>query len=224
MKNNITTPPQPQTDLEKNVGDNTIQYANFVGSFTGLTQCPKPDKPEYAFIGRSNVGKSSLINMLTARNSLARVSHTPGKTQTLNFYHINQTWYLVDLPGYGYAKVSKTKRQEFEAMLRRYLQKRDNLQCVFLLIDARIPPQQSDWEFANWLGEMLIPFVIVFTKTDDKAFRPTNIEAFNKAMLETWNEMPESFITSSRKIRGRHELLAFIDKHNKLFEQPNNDN
>lgn len=210
---------KPLTEPANN-NNQIVKYANFVGSFTALTQCPKPDKPEYAFIGRSNVGKSSLINMLTARTSLARVSHTPGKTRTLNFYHINQTWYLVDLPGYGYAQVSKTKRVEFENMLRRYLQKRDNLQCVFLLIDARISPQKSDLEFANWLGEMLIPFVIVFTKTDDKAFKQDNIEIFKKAILETWNEMPTYFITSSRKIKGRDELLAFIDKYNKQFEMP----
>ena len=194
-----------------------IKYANFLGSFTTLAQCPPPAKPEYAFIGRSNVGKSSLINMLTGRNSLAHVSHTPGKTQTLNFYHINESWYLVDLPGYGFAKVSKTKRQEFEQMLRRYLQKRDNLQCVFLLVDSRIPPQQSDLDFANWLGEMMIPFVFVFTKTDDRAFKPVNIDNFKQALLETWNEMPQYFITSSRRTTGKAELLSFINGLNKQF-------
>ncbi len=197
-----------------------IKTSTYKGSFTSDSQCPKPNKPEYAFIGRSNVGKSSLINMLTGRTALARVSHTPGKTQSLNFYLINEEWYLVDLPGYGYAQVSKTKRDNWGDMLRRYLQKRNSLQCVFLLIDSRISPQESDLEFANWLGANQIPFVFVFTKTDDKKYNFSNIKAFEKAILETWAEMPQYFLSSSRKGAGKEEVLAFIDQINGRYVAP----
>ncbi len=194
-----------------------ITSANFIGSFVKLSQCPAPTLPEYAFIGRSNVGKSSLINMLTGRKSLAKVSVTPGKTQTINHFIINDKWYLVDLPGYGYAKVSKTQRRTWEQFIQNYLVKRDNLQCVFLLIDSRIPPQQSDLEFANWLGERLIPFVIVFTKIDDKKYQPKNIEVFKAAMLQTWENLPEMLLTSAEKKKGKDELLDFIEEVNKKF-------
>ncbi len=195
-----------------------IHHANFVGSFVSVTQCPPPDKPEYAFIGRSNVGKSSIINMLTGRKALARVSNTPGKTQTLNHFLIDETWYIVDLPGYGYAKISKTQRKVWEQFIRNYLLRRENLQCVFHLIDSRIPPQKIDLEFADWMGEMHIPFVMVFTKIDDKKYnKGSNVDAYNRKMLESWNTLPEHFLTSSRKRTGRNEILSFIEDINKQF-------
>jgi len=194
-----------------------IKYANYVGSFVSTNQCPPATKPEYAFIGRSNVGKSSLLNMLTKRKALARVSHTPGKTQHINYYHINNTWYLVDLPGYGYAKVSKTQRHKWERFIRNYLNKRENLQCVFLLVDSRIKPQKIDLEFADWMGEMGIPFVLVFTKTDDRKYKPANIETFSAAMLENWAQMPQHFLSSARKSTGRDEILSFIDNLNNNY-------
>ena len=157
--------------------------------------------------------------MLTERNKLAKVSHTPGKTQTINHFIINENWYLVDLPGYGYAKISKIQRRKWEQFIRNYLQKRMNLQCVFLLIDSRIPPQKIDLEFANWLGEMMIPFVFIFTKTDDRKYKPQNIEVFRNALLETWEEMPQHFLTSSKKKRGRKEVLSFIEGINEQFEE-----
>lgn len=194
-----------------------IKYANFLGSFVSLKQCPPDNLPEYAFIGRSNVGKSSLINMLTGRNGLAKVSNTPGKTQTINHFIINENWYLVDLPGYGYAKVSHAQRRKWEQFIRAYLNKRSNLQCVFLLIDARISPQQNDLDFADWLGEMRIPFVLIFTKIDNKKYKPENVEAFKKAMLKTWEAVPNYFLTSSTKKLGRKEVLNFIETTNKDF-------
>lgn len=197
-----------------------IKTANFVGSFTNISQCPPPDRPEYAFIGRSNVGKSSLINMITNHSGLAKVSSTPGKTQSINHFLINQKWFLVDLPGYGYAKSSKTQRDKWQQMLRQYLNRRDNLQCVFVLIDSRISPQKSDLEFINWLGEMHISFVLVFTKTDNRKYKPQNIEVFKKALLETWDDVPRIFITSSVKRSGKDDILQFIDETNKLFHIP----
>lgn len=194
-----------------------IKSAEYIGSFVNVNQCPEPNLPEYAFIGRSNVGKSSLINFLTGRKALARVSHTPGKTQTINHFLINKEWYLVDLPGYGYAKVSKTNRKKWEQFIRHYLLKRQNLQCVFLLIDSRIPAQKIDLEFANWMGSAYIPFVIVFTKTDDRKFKPKNIAAYKKVLLQTWNELPPMFQTSSRLQIGKEELLNFIEDVNNRF-------
>jgi len=194
-----------------------IQYANFISSHTNINQCPPADRPEYAFIGRSNVGKSSLINMLTNRNKLAKVSGTPGKTQTINYFMINNTWYLVDLPGYGYARVSKTDRKKWQAMIRNYLIKRDTLKCTFVLIDSRIPPQPIDIEFINGLGELFIPFVIVYTKTEKlkAAELETNLSNIRTALLEHWNELPQQFITSSVKKVGGEEILGFIDSINK---------
>lgn len=158
------------------------------------------------------MGKSSLINTLAGRRKLAKVSGTPGKTQLLNFFWAESSWYLVDLPGYGYAKVSKTKRASWEKMIREYLVKRENLQCIFLLIDGSIPPQQIDLEFANWLGECMVPFVIVYTKCDKvpKTKRAALRDNFRKAMLETWEEMPQEFTTSSSSKAGKEELLDFI--------------
>jgi len=196
-----------------------IQYANFVSSHTSISQCPVADKAEYAFIGRSNVGKSTLINMLTGRNKLARVSQTPGKTQLINYFKINEAWYLVDLPGYGYAKVSKTSRVKWQKMIRNYLTKRINLQCTFVLIDSRIPPQAIDIDFLNWLGEMLIPFVIVYTKTDK--LKPEeleeNIEKIETAIKEHWDALPQRFQTSSIKKTGRDEILSFIHQLNEGY-------
>lgn len=197
-----------------------IKTADFVGCFVSVTKCPEPTLPEYAFIGRSNVGKSSLINMLSDRNKLAKVSNTPGKTQTINHFIINNNWYLVDLPGYGYAKISKVQRRKWEQFIRNYLQKRTNLQCVCLLIDSRIPPQKNDLDFANWLGEMMIPFVIIFTKTDDRKYKPENIEVFKQAFLETWEEMPQYFLTSSKSKAGKEEFLEFIEGVNERFINP----
>lgn len=194
-----------------------IQDAQFVSSYTRVQECPKSDQQEYAFIGRSNVGKSSLINMLTNRKKLARISVTPGKTQLINFFLINKDWHLVDLPGYGYAKVSKTSRKNWEKMIRDYLVKRENLQCVFVLIDSRLEPQKIDLDFVNWLGEMQVPFALVFTKADkpSKNKLNQNIHAFKETMLRSWEELPDLFVTSSANKLGREELLAFIEGVNK---------
>jgi GTP-binding protein len=186
--------------------------AEFVKSSSALKECPKPDLPEYAFIGRSNVGKSSLINMLCANRGLAKTSATPGKTRLINHFKINEQWYLVDLPGYGYAKVSREKRKDFDKTLFNYLNKRENLHCVFVLIDSRIPPQANDLEFINRLGEMQIPFAIVFTKTDKTTQKQLNdnTKAFKNEMLKTWEELPSCFYSSSTTKAGREEVLGFI--------------
>ncbi len=183
---------------------------------------PAPDKPEYAFIGRSNVGKSSLINMLTQHKSLAKTSSSPGKTQTVNHFLIEKSWYLVDLPGYGYAKVSKKSREEWQKMIKHYFQKRENLICLCLLIDSRHEPQQADLDFAVWLGELEIPFVLVFTKSDKLGASSVqkNIALFKKRMLEWWTEVPPVFQTSAISVQGRDQLLAFIHEHNRDFKAP----
>ncbi len=170
--------------------------------------------PEFAFAGRSNVGKSSLINYLVNVKNLARVSQTPGKTQLINYFRVDDKWHLVDLPGFGFAKVSKEKRITFQVMITDYLTKSEMLNCVFLLVDSRIPPQQNDLDFANWMGENQIPFVLVFTKADKypSAQVKSNIEAFKKAMLERWEELPQIFITSAKKKAGREELMKFIQR------------
>ena len=199
-----------------------IKYAEYVGSFPTENQCPKASKPEYAFIGRSNVGKSSLINMLTGRKGLAKVSNTPGKTQMLNFFQIDAKWHLVDLPGYGYAKISKTKRFAWEKMIANYLKHRENLMCAFVLIDAYIPPQAIDVEFINWLGEMRVPFVIVYTKTDrirgGEEGRNKNIKAIQDEFLKHWNDLPQQFISSASNKDGRDEILSFIEELNEQFQ------
>lgn len=197
-----------------------IKTAQFVGSFPTMQQCPDTTLPEYAFIGRSNVGKSSLINLLTNRTELAKVSGTPGKTQSINYFKINDTWHLVDLPGYGYAKVSKKERERWEKMIRTYLLQRQQLTCIFVLIDARIAPQKIDLEFVQWLGENGLAFAFIFTKTDDRKYKPANVEIFKKAILEHWEEMPPYFLTSAEKRRGREEVLAFVENANAtLLEQ-----
>ena len=196
-----------------------IHQTAFAGSYPSEAQCPTDGKPEYAFIGRSNVGKSSLINMLTGRKNIAHTSRTPGKTQLINYFLADGQWYLVDLPGYGYARISKRKRQEWRRMIEGYLQKRQTLQCAFILVDANIPPQQNDIDFINWLGESRIPFVIVFTKTD--RLKPQdlekNIDAIRQALHQFWNELPQQFITSSNKSMGREEILKFIGEVNEQY-------
>ena len=184
----------------------------FVKSAPKWSDCPEPDKPEYAFIGRSNVGKSSLINMLADRKDLAKTSGTPGKTQLLNIFMMQESWYLTDLPGYGYARVSKTKRGQFEKMITNYLTQRPNLVNTFVLIDCRIPPQKIDLEFMEWLGESQIPFSMVFTKIDKISSTALQkaLLAYRKEMLKTWESMPQLFTTSASGKIGRMEILNYI--------------
>jgi GTP-binding protein len=193
-----------------------IRDARFLTSNTEVAKCPVPTLPEYAFIGRSNVGKSSLINMLTGRNGLAKTSSLPGKTQLINHFLINEQWYLVDLPGYGYARVSKDARAKWSKMIRAYLSKRENLSCVFVLIDSRLPPQAVDLEFVTMLGEMGVPFVLVFTKTDKQSGSRTeqNVQTFLAKMSESWDELPRHFVTSAVARDGRDEVLGFIEEVN----------
>jgi GTP-binding protein len=196
-----------------------ITEAIFLQSNTDYEKCPKPDKPEYAFIGRSNVGKSSLINALVQKKNLAKTSQTPGKTQLINHFQIDKKWYLVDLPGYGYAKVSKTDREKFEKMIHEYLENRENLIYTFVLIDIRHEPQKIDMEFMSTLGEQDIPFCIVFTKADklSQTAINKNVSVYQAKMLETWEEMPQFFVTSSVNGSGREEILATIMDLNKEF-------
>lgn len=193
-----------------------IQHVAFAGSYPRETLCPKDGKPEFAFIGRSNVGKSSLINMLCGRKAIAHTSKKPGKTQLLNYFLVDSSWYLVDLPGYGYAKISKRQRQQWEKMIQNYLVKRPTLQCAFVLIDSRIPPQKIDLEFINWLGEMQIPFVLAFTKSDKPKPRQLeeNIETFRATLLEQWETLPQQFVTSAVQGTGKEEILDFIGATN----------
>jgi GTP-binding protein len=181
---------------------------------------PAPGKPEYAFIGRSNVGKSSLINMLCRQKGLAKTSQNPGKTQVINHFMINDTWYLVDLPGYGYAKVSQTTRKSWEGMIKTYLEERENLQCVMVLIDSRLEPQKVDLAFIDWLGGKGIPFCIIFTKADkqSKSKTASNVELFNSTLLKNWEELPSFFVTSAEEGTGKEEVLAYIDEINKAFD------
>ncbi|MDI9861051.1 MULTISPECIES: ribosome biogenesis GTP-binding protein YihA/YsxC [Flectobacillus] len=197
-----------------------INQASFLMSNSTYQQCPKPDKPEYAFIGRSNVGKSSLINSIVRKKNLAKTSQTPGKTQLINHFFINEDWYLVDLPGYGYAKVSKVEREKFEKMINEYLTLRTNLVCTFVLIDVRHEPQKVDVEFMQKLGENGLPFCIVFTKADKLSNTAVNknLAIYEQIMLETWEEMPQYFVTSSVNGTGREEILAYIDELNQGFK------
>lgn len=189
--------------------------AIFIQSSPDPKQTPTPIKPAYAFIGRSNVGKSSLINMLTNRKNLAKTSSTPGKTQLINYFLINKSWYLIDLPGYGWAKVSKGRRADFQKIIARYLLSSFMLVSTFVLIDSRHPPQTSDITFINWLGQNNLPFAIVFTKIDktskDQAQR--NLAAFQKILLQNWEKLPPYFITSAKHYIGSTPLLEYIHKH-----------
>lgn len=193
-----------------------IKSAEFLMSNSDVAKCPKDQLPEYAFIGRSNVGKSSLINMLMERKNLAKTSGRPGKTQLINHFIINKNWYLVDLPGYGYARVSKSTKKTFQKFITQYFEKRPQLVLAFVLIDCRHDPQPIDMEFMQWLGVNQIPFNIIFTKADK--LKPkvleSNIQIYIKKMLEVWEEMPKYFVTSSSNSMGREALLKYIDTLN----------
>lgn len=194
-----------------------IKSADFFISSGRADQCPQDSKlPEYAFIGRSNVGKSSLINMLTGRKALAKTSSTPGKTMLINHFIINNEWYLVDLPGYGFARRGKKEMEKFRNLIEYYILERQQLTCLFVLIDSRLPPQKIDLEFIQWLGEEGIPFCIVFTKADKNKTGELkkNVQGFLKKLQEEWEELPMHFVTSSEKGTGRIELLDYIDEIN----------
>ena len=198
-----------------------IKTANFIVSNSEVSKCPKELIPEYAFIGRSNVGKSSLINMLTGQNKLAKTSGRPGKTQLINHFKINDYWFLVDLPGYGYAKVSKKIKQTFQGFIKKYFLQREQLICSFVLIDSRLEPQKIDLEFMEFLGESGIPFCIIFTKADKLKLNElnNNIQAYSKKMTSTiWEEMPRYFTTSATNSLGKEELLNYIDEINNQLE------
>lgn len=198
-----------------------IKTAEFLVSSPGIKACPEKRLPEYAFIGRSNVGKSSLINLLVERKGLAKTSSTPGKTQLINYFLINDDWYLVDLPGYGYAKTSKSSRNKWGKMIHEYLVKRDTLVCIFILIDSRHKPQNKDIDFINWVGASELPFVIVFTKCDklSKTELAKNMKAYQDHLYKYWQELPLMFQTSTLDKRGREEILNFIQENNhKLSE------
>ncbi len=199
-----------------------VKSAEFICSNTQISKLPPPLKAEYAFIGRSNVGKSSLINMLTGKKGLAKTSQTPGKTQLINHFMINDSWYIVDLPGYGYAKVSKSKKADWNKFIQTYLDKRESLQCVMVLIDSRLEPQKIDLEFCNWLGEKGLSFALVFTKADKQSGVKTdqNVTLFKKALLKSFEEIPQYFITSSETQMGHDDVLNFISSINKNFVPP----
>jgi ribosome biogenesis GTP-binding protein ysxC len=195
-----------------------INTARFEISNTDVNKCPEGMKHEYAFIGRSNVGKSSLINMLTGRKNLAMTSSTPGKTMLINHFLVNDSWYIVDLPGYGYAQRSKTDRERLEKIIKSYILQRRQMTNLFLLIDSRHKPQKIDLEFMEFLGENGVPFSIVFTKTDklSKKAAEDNITSYCKTLMEQWEELPPVFITSSETYKGREEILSYIDQLNQL--------
>lgn len=198
-----------------------VKDARFVISNTDYRKCPDDGKPEYAFIGRSNVGKSSLINMLTNRKGLAMTSSKPGKTQLINHFIINDEWYLVDLPGYGYAQRGKEGREQIRKIIDSYIQNREELTNLFLLLDSRHDPQKIDLEFINWLGENGVPFAIIFTKIDklSKSRVTENTSKYLEKLKETWEELPPVFYTSSEHKIGREEVLGYIDEINKNLAQ-----
>ncbi|MBV5348650.1 YihA family ribosome biogenesis GTP-binding protein [bacterium] len=194
-----------------------IKQARFLISNTDVKKCPAADRPEYAFIGRSNVGKSSLINMLVGQNSLAKVSVRPGKTQLINHFVIDESWYLVDLPGYGYAKISISVKEKFQKLISDYILNRENLYCLFVLIDVRHSPQKIDIEFITWLGENHIPFAIIFTKADKlgKVSVAKNVGAYTQELKKLWDELPSILVSSSLDGTGRDEIVSFIENVNK---------
>jgi GTP-binding protein len=196
-----------------------IKSAEFIISNTDFTKCPQSNLPEYAFIGRSNVGKSSLINMLCNRKDLAMTSSKPGKTLLINHFLINNSWHLVDLPGYGYATTGKKMREQLKSIIESYILYREQLTCVFLLVDSRHEPQQIDIDFMNWLGENGIPFALVFTKLDKMSSLRSreNLKLYQEKLLETWETLPPIFATSSEKATGRNELLGYINDINKTL-------
>lgn len=198
-----------------------IKTAEFVKSSGKWQDCPEPNLPEYAFIGRSNVGKSSLINAMMNHKDLAKTSQTPGKTQLINHFLVNENWYLTDLPGYGYARVSKSLRKDFEKLITNYILNRKNLVNLFVLVDSRHTPQKIDLEFIEWCGENGIPFSIVFTKADK--LKPnaaiSNVENYQAELLKTWEDLPETYVTSAEKKEGTDEILNFISKTNKFLEE-----
>jgi GTP-binding protein len=202
--------------FSKNIREMVIKTANFVKSSGKWQECPEPTLPEYAFIGRSNVGKSSLINAMMNHKDLAKTSQTPGKTQLINHFLVNENWYLTDLPGYGYAKVSKSLRKDFEKLITNYILNRRNLVNLFVLVDIRHNPQKIDLEFIQWCGESGVPFSIVFTKSDK--IKPgavvTNVEAYKAELHKTWEDLPELYVTSAEKKEGCEEILNFIEKTN----------
>lgn len=197
-----------------------IKTAEFIVSNTDYRLCPKDSLAEYAFIGRSNVGKSSLINAIVNQKNLAKTSGKPGKTQLINHFKINQSWFLVDLPGYGYAATSKTKREEFKNMINKYLINRKNLICLFILLDIRHKAQSIDLDFMQKMGNEGVPFVMVFTKADKLSQTQIckNLKKYKTEMLKNWEFLPEIFITSSEKKRGIKDILSFIEIHNKSFD------
>ena len=196
-----------------------ITEAEFVKSSEKLSDCPKPVYPEYAFFGRSNVGKSSLINMITGKKGLAKISSTPGKTRLLNCFVINQSWYLTDLPGFGFAKVSKSLRAKWDKTIKAYFLKRENLICLFFLIDIRHKPLANDLEYIDWLGSKQIPFAIVFTKSDKLTTNQlkSNLSAYEKKLAERWAPLPDIFVTSSEKKLGREDILNYISSYNENY-------
>lgn len=200
-----------------------IRSAEFVKSSGKWQDCPEPNIPEYAFIGRSNVGKSSLINAMMNRKDLAKTSQTPGKTQLINHFFVNEEWYLTDLPGYGYARVSKVQRKDFEKLITNYILNRKNLVNLFVLIDVRHTPQKIDIEFIEWCGENGIPFSIIFTKSDK--LKPNavlkNVENYKNELLKTWEGLPEIYITSAEKKEGTEAILSFIAKTNEFLKNNN---
>jgi GTP-binding protein len=201
-----------------------IHSSLYIVSSPDYTQCPAPDRPEYAFIGRSNVGKSTLINMICNNDKLAKTSNTPGKTQLINHFNIDDEWYIVDLPGYGFAKVSQGQRKKWEKMIEDYLRKRENLVSVFVLIDSRHSPQKLDLEFVDRLRKWKVPFCLVFTKADKENQRivAANVKAFLEKMRQTWQFLPQHFVTSAVKKMGRDKILGLIKEMNSEFESHRN--
>lgn len=198
-----------------------IKSAEFVISNSRADQCPNTDLPEYAFIGRSNVGKSSLINMLTKQSKLAMTSSTPGKTLLINHFLINKEWYLVDLPGYGYAQRGKRMIEKITKLIEYYILERQQLTCLFVLVDSRLDPQKIDLEFMEWLGENGIPFSIIFTKADKQNASKTkmNVKKYTEKLKEQWEELPPYFVSSSEKGTGRQEILGYIDEINHSLQE-----